>query len=367
VAMVTPVMDGMNIVAKEYVACKRDQPGVLILSEFAGAAGELFNALIVNPYDVDSMARSLHQALTMSEQEQRERMDGMRGHVIDFDARAWAGLFLHDLEHRPQQRRTLAITAPDVGAQVVERFANSTRIACFLNYDGTLRELESAPDRALPTGGMHDLFDRLQHEGRVDTYIISGRTHEDLGAWFAPYDFTLIAEHGFAVRLAGQAQWGPLDDTIDVSWKEQVKGIFEQYVGTTPGSFVEEKASAVVWHYRRSDPEFGRWKAEQLVSSLYEMLGNLPAEVHHGKCIVEVSSVQVSKGAAVRHFVADTPYDLVLCAGDDQTDESMFRLRDDRLLSVKVGEGDTEAAYRVDSPEHFRDILNRALDALPGD
>ncbi|MEP7067416.1 MAG: trehalose-6-phosphate synthase [Gemmatimonadota bacterium] len=97
VMLVTPLRDGMNLVAKEFVAARTDCDGVLVLSEFAGAADELTRAVIVNPYDVDGLAESLHMALQMPEPERRERMQSLRAHVMENDVSRWSSGFLCQL------------------------------------------------------------------------------------------------------------------------------------------------------------------------------------------------------------------------------------------------------------------------------
>ena len=98
VMLVTPLRDGMNLVAKEFPAARVDEDGVLVLSEFAGAADELTDALLVNPYDVDGTAEAIHRALTMDEAERRQRMQRLRRTVQEFDVHRWAESFLRALE-----------------------------------------------------------------------------------------------------------------------------------------------------------------------------------------------------------------------------------------------------------------------------
>jgi len=98
VLLVTPLRDGMNLVAKEFIATRTDGDGVLVLSELAGAADELTRAVIVNPYDVDGMAEAFHDALRMPEAERRERMHALRAHVMSHDVRGWAEGFLAQLD-----------------------------------------------------------------------------------------------------------------------------------------------------------------------------------------------------------------------------------------------------------------------------
>ncbi|MFZ2162316.1 MAG: trehalose-6-phosphate synthase [Sideroxyarcus sp.] len=93
---VSSLHDGMNLVAKEFVAARDDERGVLILSQFTGAARELAEALIVNPYDADQCAAALHMALNMPQEEQRDRMRLMRGLVGEFNVFRWAGRMLLD-------------------------------------------------------------------------------------------------------------------------------------------------------------------------------------------------------------------------------------------------------------------------------
>ena len=168
----------------------------------------------------------------------------------------------------------------------------------------------------------------------------------------------------------GRAEWERLDGgAAAYAWKAVVLKVLKLYEAATPGSFVEDKRTGLVWHYRRADPEFGAWKAKELVDELAVVTANDPVQVRHGKKIVEVTASPVNKGAAVLRVLEKSRaesghgYSLVLVAGDDATDESMFRLDVPGLVSVKVGEGDTHARFRVDSPAAFRALLEGALAA----
>src|SRR5215216_2663354 len=98
VGLVTPLRDGMNLVANEYVAAQdEDDPGVLILSRFAGAAEDLQEALIVNPYDADEVAQALQRAINMAQAERRERHKALLNRVRQRDAKHWRESFLHTL------------------------------------------------------------------------------------------------------------------------------------------------------------------------------------------------------------------------------------------------------------------------------
>ncbi len=361
VAMITPLIDGMNLVAKEYVMCKNDSTGVVLLSEFAGAAHELFNAVQVNPYNIDETARKLAVALGMPEEEKRERLLSMRDHVIRYGAGDWARVFLSEIRRTETAVECFSagFDHPDNG--ITRRIRSARRVAFFLDYDGTLREFEDLPGKASPGKGLLALISSLAAVEGYDVGIISGRARDDLAQWFKGLGVTLIAEHGYSVLRPGLREWEILGPEIDFSWKANVRKIFSQYVATTPGAFIEEKAASVVWHFRKADPEFGRWKSQQLLGNLLEILANENVVVHQGQAIVEVSSNQINKGAAVRRLIDDGDYDCVVCAGDDKTDETMFRLDDPRIISIKIGGGETYARYRLESPEVLREFLTALI------
>ncbi len=117
VCVVTSLHDGMNLVAKEFVAARDDNAGVLVLSQFAGAASELHEALIVNPYHVEEVAGTLNRALTMPASEQRERMTALRQYVQEFNVYRWAGRMLLEAARLRQRERI----AERIGEGVAEQ------------------------------------------------------------------------------------------------------------------------------------------------------------------------------------------------------------------------------------------------------
>jgi len=360
VALVTPLMDGMNLVAKEYVACRKDKSGVLILSEFAGAAQELFNALVVNPYDVNQVAEALQLALDLPENEKRDLLAPMRESVMKNDAAFWARSFLSSLTHITRKDLTLIATLK-LSLPAFKPFWRSRRIAFFLDYDGTLCGFHDKPSDAYPHEDIKKLFAMLSALKNLDVYLISGRKRENMDQWFSGYHFMLVAEHGYFYKCPEDSAWKMMNSTADLSWMPAVTNIFKDFSASTPGSAVEVKTASVVWHYRESDPEFGAWKAGELAGELHEMLSNQPVAIYRGKKIVEVSSLQLNKGLVMEHFIKLHHYDAVLCAGDDETDESMFQLEHENLISVKVGSEETRADFKVIDPATFRDFLKKAL------
>jgi trehalose 6-phosphate synthase/phosphatase len=139
--------------------------------------------------------------------------------------------------------------------------------------------------------------------------------------------------------------------------QDLVRPVMELWVQNTPGAVVEEKRSALVWHYRNCAEAFGQAKARDLLFNLEALCVNLPVEVAHGKKIVEVSSLQVRKGYSVTYLLRDKSYGAILIGGDDRTDESMFSQAPYEAVTIKVGEGQTFARNRVADPAEFRALL----------
>jgi trehalose 6-phosphate synthase/phosphatase len=358
IALVTPLIDGMNLVAKEFIACQRENAGLLILSEFAGAAEELFNALLVNPYDSAAVAGTLNDALALSTEQKRNRILPMRERVMRYDARHWARSFINDLGSGPTgDLRTVEVDIREAREQIESALATRKPIALFLDYDGTLREIELDPRTATPNPAIESLLGQLV-QPNLDITIVSGRSQEDLGAFLGDHPFRLIAEHGASLRPPGKKEWERLDRNINYAWKEELLAILRLYEQATPGSLIEEKHSSIVWHYRRAEEEFGAWKANQLAEELTALTANHPIKVRHGKKMVEVTAAENNKGSAVSRVLDQLGhYQLALCAGDDLTDESMFELSRPRLVTVKVGSGTTQARFRVSDPATFRQFL----------
>jgi trehalose 6-phosphate synthase/phosphatase len=363
--LVTPLIDGMNLVAKEYVDCKRKKfkarPGVLILSEFAGAAPEMPHALRVNPYSVSEVASAIDQALTMPEAEMWGRTRAMQDHIVKNDAGAWANRFLSHLENQTCDLNE------EKGVSDLSTLLDSFKVdgakALFLDYDGTLRGFENKPEDAIPDPGLLPLLKRLGKHLRI--VIVSGRPKEFLEEHFSGHNFTLVAEHGYRWSRAHSPEWDLVNPLVDISWKEDVLPHLEQATQLTPGTHIETKPSALVWHYRSADPEFGLWQAHRLLSELTESTASLPVAVHHGKKIVEVASQQVSKGAAVEALLHDWDCQTALAVGDDQTDETMFSIetKTPNYHTIHIGGSDTRALHLSDIP-HFRNFLETLADSL---
>ncbi|MEZ0318577.1 MAG: bifunctional alpha,alpha-trehalose-phosphate synthase (UDP-forming)/trehalose-phosphatase [Pyrobaculum sp.] len=365
VALITPLRDGMNLVAKEYVASRRDCRGVLILSETAGAAHELLHALIVNPNDESGVADAIKRALTMSEDEQCRRIKAMQERLRQHDVVKWAVDFIHTLftarSDEAQARPTNLLTPADVEA-VVQSFQSASRRLLLLDYDGTLLPHYPYAYQAVPDSELIKLLTSLAALPETHVAVVSGRSRDFLEAWLGELPIYIVAEHGAYIRDASK-KWTSLFP-FDTTWKEDVRKIMEEFVELTPGSYVEEKNSSIAWHYRNVEPDIGEAAASRLVESLSVALSGSAASIIRGNKVVEVRPAGVNKGAAAKILLEQLNPDFVLAAGDDATDEDMFKTLPLTAFTIKVGRGETAARFTVASYRQIRQLLDRLAKAL---
>jgi trehalose 6-phosphate synthase/phosphatase len=361
VGWVTPLLDGMNLVAKEYVACQRGGEGVLLLSEFAGAAAEMGEELIVNPYDEERTAAALERALSLPAEERRERMAQLHNRVLRNNALAWSERFLKALRAAATSRREMGseVPRPLPVREAVESHGAADRRLLMLDYDGTLVPYASRPRDAVPPREVLSLLGRLVRQPNQQVALVSGRPRGQLEQWFGQVDgLWLAAEHGAMLRPVGVRDWEPLRNPMPVEWKTRVRPVLEHFVDRTPGSFVEEKEYCLVWHHRMADPEFGEWLANELVAVLEELLAETELRAVRGVKSVEVKLIWANKGEVLAHIERTGPAPAFrLAIGDDRTDEDLFERMPPDAWTVHVGDGPSLARFRLPQPWAVRRFL----------
>ena len=366
VMLVTPLRDGMNLVAKEFVAARVDEGGVLVLSEFAGAAAELDGAVMVNPYDVEAVASCIQRGLAMPARERRARMKALRQRVTVHDIHAWAGSFLTRLHATPIATESSGLARPEPPLAAVLAAAGPPRkLRLLLDYDGTLVPLARSPELAAPDVEVLDLLAQLCGCPGVEVDIVSGRPYQTLEAWLGHLPVALWAEHGFWHRARAAGAWQPAA-SIAPQWMARIRPILDQFTGSTPGSHVEVKTASLAWHYRGAQREFGARQAHELRMLLGDTLSNQPLEVLEGKKVIEVRVRGVTKAVVALRIQAETLEDTTVVAiGDDRTDEELFRTLPESSVTVAVGKGATCARFRVEDYRAVRDVLRTIVRSRP--
>jgi len=378
VALITPLRDGMNLVAKEYLASKPDERGVLILSELAGAAREMNEAVLINPNHKDEIADAILQALDMPVAEQESKNRALRDRLRRHDASSWARQFLTALDKVKAQQRVLATKQLSASLQdrAAKEFAAARRPLLLLDYDGTLVPIARRPELAAPDPALLDLLSRLTQHSGASVFLISGRERATLERWFEGSPVGIIAEHGAWLREpqlreprardpeqrhspdAEPGAWH-LTRPLHAAWKEQVAALLRQFATQVAGSFIEEKDFSLAWHYRAADPELGAQRAKELMDELTQYTANLDIHVLEGKKVVEVRSAGVNKGTVASDLVQRLDPDFILALGDDQTDEDVFLVLPRTATSVHVGSPLSNARFCVSTQREVRTLLER--------
>ncbi len=360
VMLVTPLRDGMNLVAKEYVACRNKGDGVLILSEFTGAAVELKRALLVNPHDIDGLKDVIEEAVRTPTAKARRRMQPLRNRVLKYDVRRWADDFLAALAEsrgEPSGRTPVEGVAQDVD-DALRGLAERTAILAALDFDGVLAPIVDDPARSQLNPRSRAAIKRLLDLPGVHVAFVSGRKLAELRSVARPPEgVRLVGSHG-AEFDGAQASLTPEQLALLDDLGRRLDEVAARY----PGARVERKPTTVVLHTRLAGPA----DAEAATAAVLDGPARLP-RVHalRGKDVVELSVVTADKGQAIASLAGETGAEATLYIGDDATDEfALRRLEHPRDVGIKVGPGETAAHFRVGSPDDVAEVLTRLADLL---
>jgi trehalose 6-phosphate synthase/phosphatase len=359
IAWLTPLRDGMNLVAKEYIATRTDQTGVLILSEMAGSANEMNESLLINPNNFEQIADSLYEAINMPVEEQKSRNALLQKRLERYNVEKWANDFMSSLQAQKDRDATNVskrLTENRLNV-VLEDFKKAKKRLLFLDYDGTLSGFHVDPQKAGPDEALYVLLDALNSLENTDVYLVSGRDKDTFTKWFLPKKYNMIVEHGVWISQNG-SDFRMLEN-VKNDWMEKIRPVLESFVDRTPGSFIEEKTYSLAWHYRKTDPDFGNLRANELNTVLTSLIANDDLSVLNGNKVMEIKSSNVNKGRATVRVLGEGDYDFVFAIGDDWTDEFMFQELPESTVTVKVGRQKTQAKFYIDGIKYVRNMLER--------
>ena len=358
IAMISPLRDGMNLVAKEYVATRIDNDGVLILSEMAGASKELYEALLVNPFDLDSMADTLYKALNMSLKEQIKRNLSMQKRIKTYNVRFWAKEFINALENNPNPKEKFSAIKIDklISESILKKVKTSKKKLVLLDYDGTLVEFNENPELAVIDDELKKIINKIVNYKNTQLAIISGRDQDFLEKNFDQKKIILAAEHGQYMKFK-KKKWLKISP-LNRKWINNLMPIFESFTNRTPGTFIEIKKSSIAWHYRITDPELAAGRVVELNTVLSSMISD-DLLIINANNVIEVIPSAINKGTTVSEILSKGKYDLIISIGDDVTDENMFKYLPKSAVTIKVGKKITKAKYYLDNVTNVRGLLTK--------
>eukprot|EP00887_Chlorella_sp_A99_P001749 scaffold19.g1749.t1 len=406
VVVVTATRDGMNLVPYEYVVCRQGPPqpadgdgaaapkqrSMLVVSEFVGCSPSLRRgagegarplgggAIRVNPWSIEAVRDAIYAAIRLPQAEQHIRHEKHWKYVSNHTVQFWAKSYVADLQRFTREHSKLQCFDLGLGLdnfrmvaltkdfrkldkeQVVKAYRKTRRRVFLLDHDGTI-----VPQTAItskPGEQVLAVLKALADDPANTVYVVSGRSRDQLSEWFAS---------------VGNVQDPNLHN---FEWREIVQPILQLYTESTDGSYIEAKESALVWHYKDADPDFGSWQAKELLDHLEGVLSNEPIEVVPGQSIVEVKPQGVSKGKMVERVLqaaaagAGGPPDFVLCIGNDRSDEDMFTAIENmhlgqpagaaaarEVFACTVGQKPSKAPFYVNDPSDVISTLGKLTEA----
>ncbi|XP_021809680.1 alpha,alpha-trehalose-phosphate synthase [UDP-forming] 1 [Prunus avium] len=336
VALVTSLRDGMNLVSYEFVACQDAKKGVLILSEFAGAAQSLgAGAILVNPWNITEVANSIAQALNMDSEEREKRHKHNFIHVTTHTAQEWAETFVSELNDTvvEAQIRTREVPPALPNKEAIERYSKASNRLIILGFNATLTEPVDTPERRGDQIKEMELklhpelkepLSALCNDPQTTIVVLSGSATYVLDDNFGELDMWLAAENGMFLRLTKGKWMTTMPEHLNMEWVESVKHVFEYFTERTPRSHLDDRETSLVWNYKYADVDFGRLQARDMLQHLWTgPISNASVDVVQGSRSVEVRPVGVTKGAAIDRILGEivhsksmtTPIDYVLCIG----------------------------------------------------
>ncbi|CAG8548967.1 12250_t:CDS:10 [Acaulospora morrowiae] len=372
IGLITSVRDGMNTTSLEYIMCQQENYGPLILSEFTGMAGSLSASIMVNPWDYTGVAKAINDALLLPVEEKRVKHMQLLKHVTSHTAQFWARSFIKELLSSLSIRDQTNVTPYLDIPTLLKKYKAAKRRLLLFDYDGTLTPIVNTPSQAVPSPHMLELLQELTNDPKNTVWVVSGRDQESLQRWLGKVKkLGFSAEHGSFLKNPDSDKWINLTEDIDMSWMHDVDEIFTYFTERTQGSSIEYKRSSITWHYRQADPEYGAFQAKECQNHLESaILPKLPVEILAGKKNLEVRPTLINKGEIVRRLLTNMPdVDFVFCAGDDRTDEDMFRvikkseLPEDIYFCTTIGAANkkTMAGWHVATSEEVIQMIRRIV------
>lgn len=359
VLLITSFRDGMNLIAKEFVASKIDKKGAIVLSERTGVAKEMPESLSVNPNDIKDITNKIIDALEMSAVEQKQNMISLQKRLAYYNINWWFNSFIRQLK-TVKQRQQHSLThslSTGIKNRLLIHYREAKSRLILLDYDGTLVPFKNDPKLAIPSDDLLKLLTKIARDEKNTLAIVSGRTAHFLEHYFGHLPVLLFAEHGLMSKDLNDGWIDKSPNSQD--WRKEILPIFQLYVDSTPGSFIEKKEHSLVWQYRKVDRQLSKQRVKELKDDLRNFTVNYDLSFIDGNKVLEVKTAHVNKGSVLQEIEKEGGFDFLLAIGDDQTDEDLFEQLSVNAYSIKVGTGNTKARFRVKDSDQVISLLGQ--------
>ncbi len=366
VALVTPLRDGMNLVAKEFVASQTEDPGVLVLSRMAGASDTMQEALRVNPYNIDSVADVLHQALEMPRDQRETRLRALQRRERRHDLAEWLEVFLRQATHPPDQMEPVREGDFEtwIGA-----FVGTRPLSVFLDFDGTLVPIASHPSMVKLSEPMREALAACIERDDTDIAIVSGRSLRDIQKQVPIEGIVFAGNHGLEISGPGVADYRHPD--IDHYAERAVELAHQLAEIEAPGTWTEAKGASLTFHFREAEIE----RQAEVAEAARRLVRDAGFQPRDALCAVEARPpIGWDKGHAVLHVLREkygpgwSEWLRAIYAGDDETDEDAFRGLRGLGATFRVGPATqpTRARRRLSDVAAVETLLRWIATRAPG-
>jgi len=358
--VVTPLRDGMNLMAKEYLAARNDKKGVLILSEMAGAYKELGETFIVNPNNISSIVDSLEKAMDLSDDKKEEINSIMRERLKRYNVVRWAEDFFQKLNkmRELEQKRESNLLTEDIQNKIINDYKKSQKRLILIDYDGAFTPYCEG-EIVEPSQETIDTLENLTQDERNEFVIFSQAEMSKMDKCFRNLDTNFVAYQGAYLKRKNQ-DWEKLD-MFDTEWKSDLLPVFELFVDRTPGSTLIEKEFSIIWDYSDASFDLGELRARELINELMGVTGNMDLQILDREKRIELRASGLSKEHAALRWLANEKWDFVLAVSDGLAGQTFYDHLPEKSYSIKIGKPETKSKYYVKSPEVIIDFLKKLI------
>ncbi len=348
VAIISSIYDGMNLVAKEFIASQVNKKGVLLLSEFAGAAEELEGAILVNPYDIEEFSDCIKDVLDMTEEEKMCRINILRRQVKEKDIYRWISDFLREITVLHSRQKTKCQYIFDIIEEIPR-----DGIFIFLDYDGTLTPIVESPDKAILSEDMHSMIIKLKEI--MPVAIVTGRSLNNIMDILKMKDIIYAGNHGAEIWDGKKLVMGKQLSESKKALEKIVREL-KEVLSFVQGVIVEDKGITASIHFRMVASK-DICKMHNIFWAIADGYKGL-FSITSGKKVFEIRPHDIwNKGDAVKWIWENFANNRIpIYLGDDLTDEDAFKVIKGKGIGISIGKS-KEAEFYLRTQEEVKKLL----------